>query len=610
MRLTLTPQNQADAVLRDVSQIVMRRISSGAALVCPVDIAAAFLRVCSAQSCGKCVPCRVGLNELGIMMESILAGEATMETLELLEKTARAIYDSADCAIGYEAASIVLRGLEGFREDYESHILNRRCSVECQQGVPCMSLCPAGVEIPEYIALVGEKRYADAVRLIRKDNPFPTVCGYICEHPCEDRCRRRIMDDSINIRGLKRYAADNAGFVDPPECAPRTGKSVAIIGGGPSGLTAAYYLALMGHGVKVFERLEGLGGMLKYGIPRYRLPGDKLNQDIDAILKTGVEVETGVKIGRDIALNDLREQYDAVLISIGAHVGKKMDVPGTDGPGAIAAIQMLRGIGQGESYDLRGRSVLVIGGGNVAMDAARSAMRLGARYVGIVYRRRRIDMPALPEEVEGAVAEGCELLTHYTPHEVERGKDGGIVALWVRPQISGRVDESGRPEPLDADEELVRLPCDTIVVAIGQNIDSEHFKFSGIQLNRDQISAKLSAEVEGHPGIFASGDCVTGAATVIKAIAAGKVAAANIDEYLGFNHTIEADVKAPPATINNVPAWGRANMTWRQAAERRCDFDMIENPYTASSAEKECSRCLRCDHYGYGPYWEDRRRKW
>jgi NADPH-dependent glutamate synthase beta subunit-like oxidoreductase len=610
MRLSLNSQTGAELVLNELSGVVLRRISSGSSMLCPVDMAAAFLRLCHAQSCGKCVPCRIGLGQLTNIMESILAGTATMADLELMRKTARAIYNSADCAIGYEAANIVLRGLDGFKDDYVGHIVNGRCTLGCEQGVPCMSLCPAGVEIPGYIALVGEGRYADAIRLIRKDNPFPTVCGYVCEHPCEARCRRRVMDDAINIRGIKRFAADNAGEVDPPKNAPPTGKTVAVIGGGPAGLTAAYYLSLMGHKVTLFEKRKRLGGMLWYGIPRYRLPADKLNTDIEAILKTGIEVVLNTEIGGTVKLRELRRDFDAVYISIGAHIDKKLTIDGSDGLDVIPAIEMLRNLGDGDEVDLTGRTVAVIGGGNVAMDAARSAVRLGAKKVNIVYRRRKQDMPALPEEVEGALAEGCELITLSAPDSIERNDEGLITGLWLRPQISGKIDSSGRPEPLDAREPKTRLSCDLIIVAIGQNVESEHFRFSGIQLNRDVIDAKMTTEVPGHKGLFAGGDCVTGPATVIRAIAAGKVAAANIDEYLGFNHIISPEVDIPPAKINNVPAWGRANMTERLAEERRRDFEMIEQPYNLSMAEKECSRCLRCDHYGFGPYWEDRRRKW
>lgn len=321
-RLELPTPSKAQLVVEGLYKDLERRIEASPPGLCPVDISRAFLELCHAQTCGKCVPCRIGLLQLKHLITDVLNGKATMETLDLMERTARSIMETADCAIGYEAANMVYKGLIGYREDYEEHIRNGRCTCTYNQPVPCVALCPAHVDIPGYIALVREGRYADAIRLIRKDNPFPTTCGFICEHPCEARCRRNMVDDAVNIRGLKRMAADYAGKVPPPECAPSTGKTVAVIGGGPGGLSAAYYLQLMGHQVTVYEMLPELGGMLRYGIPNYRLPKDRLNEDIQAILDTGVEVKYGLRIGQDITVQELRASYDAVLITIGASTDK------------------------------------------------------------------------------------------------------------------------------------------------------------------------------------------------------------------------------------------------------------------------------------------------
>ncbi len=287
-RLTIASTNQAQVVVEGLYKDLERRIVASPPGLCPVDMAASFLKLCHAQTCGKCVPCRVGLSQLEIMLEEVLSGKATMDTIDLIEKTARVIVASADCAIGYEAANMVLKSVRGNREDYEEHVRNGRCTCSLNQPVPCVALCPARVDIPGYIALVSQGRYADAVRLIRKDNPFPTACALICEHPCEARCRRNMIDDSINIRGLKRYAVDHSGVVPAPENAPSTGKRVAIVGGGPGGLSAAYYLQLMGHHAVIFEKQPKLGGMLRYGIPNYRLPRQRLEEDINVILSTGV----------------------------------------------------------------------------------------------------------------------------------------------------------------------------------------------------------------------------------------------------------------------------------------------------------------------------------
>ncbi|MEG0736100.1 MAG: NADH-ubiquinone oxidoreductase-F iron-sulfur binding region domain-containing protein, partial [Longicatena sp.] len=344
-RLTIMTTTQAQRVIEDLYKDLERRIVASPPGLCPVDMASAFLKLCHAQTCGKCVPCRVGLAQLQSLIDDVLDGNATLNTIDLIEKTAQIICDSADCAIGYEAANMVLHGIKGFRYDYEEHILHGRCTCSLNQPVPCVSMCPAGVDIPGYIALIGEENHKDAVRLIRKDNPFPSVCAFICEHPCEARCRRNMLDDSINIRGLKRFAVDEAGKVPAETCAPKTGKKVAIVGGGPGGLSAAYYLQEMGHQCTIFEKRKKLGGMLRYGIPNYRLPRTRLDDEIDTILSTGVNVHTEADIGNEITLLDLTNQYDAVYLAIGAQTDKKVGIPGEEGENVISAVSMLRDIG-------------------------------------------------------------------------------------------------------------------------------------------------------------------------------------------------------------------------------------------------------------------------
>jgi len=467
------------------------------------------------------------------------------------------------------------------------------------------------VDIPGYIALVNEGRYADAVRLIRKDNPFPITCAYICEHPCEARCRRRMVDDAINIRALKRFAVDQAGDVPNPACAESTGKSVAVVGGGPGGLSAAYYLSLMGHKVTVFEKRKQLGGMLRYGIPSYRFPREKLDAEIASILSLGIEVHRDVDVGSDITFEELRQRYDCLYLAIGAHTDKKTGIEGEDSSGVISAVELLRSIGDGDLPDFHGKRVVVIGGGNVAMDVTRSAIRLGADTVCCVYRRRREDMTALPEEAEGAVAEGAELLMLMAPVRIESGADGNAAALWVQPQIIGKMDEHGRPRPNTAQIPQIRIPADIIIVAIGQGIESHGFEQSGVRVQRGgNILAESSSRLINMDGVFAGGDCVTGPATVIRAIAAGKVAAANIDEFLGFHHEIRADVDVPTPHFSDMVPHGRVNTTERDAGERKNDFACIECGLTPEEAQQESSRCLRCDHFGYGVFKGGRVQKW
>ena len=609
-RLDIKSPSRAETVVENLYRDVERRIAASPPGLCPVDMALSFLRLCHAQSCGKCVPCRIGLGQLSLLLEQVLSGTATMNTLVTIEKTARTIVNTADCAIGRDAARLVVDGLEGFRDDYEEHILHQRCLAGLKYPVPCVALCPAGVDIPGYMALVGEDRCADAVRLIRKDNPFPVACAYICEHPCEARCRRNMIDDAINIRGLKRYAVDHAGEVPQPTCAPATGKRVAIVGGGPSGLSCAYYLALMGHKVTVFEEAKQLGGMRRYGIPNYRFPRHLLDAEIQSILSLGIEVHTGVTVGKDIWIEDLQKQYDCLYIAIGAHQDKKTGIPGEHSKNVISAVEMLRDIGDDIMLDFTGKKVVVIGGGNVAMDVTRSSIRLGAEKVTCVYRRRIEDMTALPDEVTGAMAEGAEIMTLAAPVRIEADEEGVAKALWVQPQLIGEADKAGRPRPHDAALDEVRLEADVIVVAIGQGVEISGFDAAGVPIKRGAFVAGLSGQVGDMDNVFAGGDCVTGPATAIRAIAAGKVAAANIDEHLGYHHEITVDIDIPSPKLNNRPPHGRINTTEREACQRKCDFEDIECGLTHEGAVTEASRCLRCDHFGYGIFKGGRVDKW
>ena len=614
-RLTILTKDKAQVTMESLYQDLERRIVASPPGLCPVDLTRSFIKMCLAQSCGKCVPCRVGLRQLARLFDNVLDGEANEETVENIKLTAEGIYYSADCAIGYEAAKLALKSVDGCIDDFESHIHNGFCSCNSNQPVACVKSCPAGVDIPGYIALVQQGRYADAVRLIRRDNPMPITCAYICEHPCENRCKRTIIDAPVNIRGLKKMAVDNSGIVPVPECEAPTGKKVAIIGGGPGGLSAAYYLALMGHKVTIFEQRKQLGGMLRYGIPNYRFPRKKLDEEIDSILSTGIEVKKNISVGKDISFDDITKEYDATYISIGAHADKKIGIEGEDAKSGItSAVEMLRAIGDGDMPDYTGKKVIVIGGGNVAMDVARSSIRLGASKVSIVYRRRKADMTALEEEVEGAEAEGCDVLELMSPVRIKQDEEGNAIGLIVKPQMISRVSH-GRPAPKAAAKDEVLLESDLIVVAIGQGIETKSFEEHGIKVQRGVISALNTGNItpqdgEMSEGVFAGGDCVTGPATVIKAIAAGKVAAANIDEYLGFNHEITCDVEIPYASNEDKVACGRVEVALRDAAERKNDFEPIEYGFSCEEACQEAGRCLRCDHFGFGAFRGGREEQW
>ena len=602
-RLSIETPGKAETVIAGLYRDIERRISASPPGLCPVDMSLSFLRLCHAQTCGKCVPCRIGLGQLTTLLEQVLDSTATPETIDLIEKTARVIQDTADCAIGYEAARMVLQGVQGVRDDYLSHVESGRCLFGWDHPVPCVALCPAGVDIPGYIAHVHEGNYADAINLIRRDNPLPTACAMICEHPCEERCRRNLIDDSINIRGIKKYAVDQiaADQVAVPKANVSTGKKVAVIGGGPAGMTAAYFLSLMGHKVTVYEAKEHLGGMLMYGIPNYRFPKDRMDEDMNAILSTGnIEVKYNTNVGVDISVEEVRNSHDAMFVAIGAQKGKKLRLENIDANNVFSAVEMLDEIGHGHRPDYTGKTVAVIGGGNVAMDAARSALRCGAKDVRIIYRRRQEDMTALDTEIESAVMEGIELMLLQAPKSIEKDENGDCCALWVQPQMIGAY-RGGRPSPVDsASKEPLRVPCDVVLIAVGQDIISEPFEAFGMPAEWHVFQAGLDTAVEGMPGVFVGGDCATGPATAIKAIAAGKVAAHNIDEYLGYHHTLNCGVEAPEARENNRVPTGRVNIGERPAYERKHDFEHVECPMTHEEAMQESGRCLRCDVFGCG----------
>ncbi len=572
--------------------------------MCPLVMYRSILQMSMNQSCGKCVPCRDGLVEAERMLRDILNGDATEETLEKLETLCRMISETADCAVGVVAANTVLDSLTEFADEYESHIKNKRCVPGSGQTVPCMTLCPAHVDVPGYVALIRKGDYAGAINIIRDRNPFPTACAMVCEHPCEKKCRRAIIDQPINIRGLKKYAVDQvaADQVKTPPANVKTGKTVGVVGGGPSGLTAAYFLALMGHKVVVYDEHEKLGGMLRYGIPEYRLPKARLDEDIKAILSAGdIEVHLNTKIGRDITVEELKEKYDAVYLGLGAQLGNRMPVENANAKNVIPAADFLQAVANGEKIDLTDKRVVLIGGGNVAMDAARTAVRLHAKTVN-VFTRKRDDYTALESEIESAMQEDVRFRTLLSFLNLEEDKEDPerIAAVWLQPEIVGEYDNFGFVTTEHSSAYPYRFKCDYLIMGVGQRCDVEDFGKAGIPTERGRILADESCSVDGTEGFFAGGDCVTGPSTAINAIAAGQVAAHNIDEYLGYHHKIVCEAEVPAAMPNKCIPTGRAEIEERDAFERRDDFDHVEIPMTPEEAERESGRCLRCDHFGCG----------
>ena len=600
--LSVKPSSAADAKIASVAKSFQQRIEAIPPGSCPIVVLASHCENCASQTCGKCVPCRDGLPQLAQQLKRIAACQAAPADLEACVELARMIRDTSDCVIGYKSASDVLEGLETFSDELQSHLQKHSCCQDIGQKVPCEALCPAHVDVPAYIALTAAGDYAGAIKMIRKDNPFPTACALVCEHPCEARCRRTMIDAPVNIRGIKKFAVDNlpADKVEVPSRLPDTGRSIAVIGGGPSGLTCAYFAALMGHKVTVFEGRSKLGGMMRYGIPAYRFPRQRLDSDINAILSVGnidVVYNTNVDAAKT---QEIAASYDAVYVAIGAQGGKSLRLDNVDADGVSSAVDLLSRIGDGDWLpDFTGKNVVVIGGGNVAMDCCRTSVRAHAKSVTCVYRRRVEDMTALAAEIESAMQEGVEMMTLQSPAAIEVDQDGHCTALITQPQYISAV-KRGRPAPADADKPQQRVEADVILLAVGQAILSAPFEDFGMQADRTYFVADDELHAAGFDNIFVGGDCQTGPATVIKAIGAGKVAARNIDSYLGFNHTLSIDVEVPAPMPNDRTAYGRVEILERPARERKCDFEGVETQMSLEEARQECGRCLRCDHYGCG----------
>jgi NADH-quinone oxidoreductase subunit F len=564
---------------------------------CMVDIARYFLSFTQAESCGKCIPCRVGTKQMLDILEDICNGRGRPEDIDLLLELSEAIKAGSLCGLGQTAPNPVITTIRYFRNEYEEHIKKHHCRAAVCSGLvtaPCSHTCPAGIDVPRYVRFIANDKPAEAVAVIREKIPFPSVCGLVCFHPCEAKCRRSQLDEAIAIRMLKRFAVehDTGLWKQNVRVAPATGKRVAVVGSGPAGLTAAYYLARLGHSVTVFEALPEPGGMMRFGIPDYRLPKDILRAEIKEIENVGVEIRTNTRV--DSADRLFKEGYNAVFLALGAHQGVSIGVEGEDHPRVIEGIDLWRDVSLGKKVEL-GSRVAVIGGGNAAIDSARTALRLGAKEVVIIYRRTRSEMPASPEEVEEAIAEGIQIQFLAAPSKII-GKDGHLELESIRMEL-GEMDASGRrrPEPIKGSE--FTLGFDTIIAAIGQRPQIPN------QLNLaigrgNVIEVDPDTLATSRQGVFAGGDAVTGPASVIEAIAAGRQAAVSIDKYLGGRGDIE-ETLAPPeeaaTPLEESEEKRRPQMPTLPVKQRLGGFGQVELGYSDEMAVEEAGRCLRCD---------------
>jgi len=573
-----------------------------------VDVARYFIEFTHSESCGKCVPCRVGLNKALRILNSITAGSGSRDDLALLDELGRMIRECSLCGLGQTAPNPVLTTIRHFREEYEDHIVAHRCRAGvCQELAlsPCENSCPLRMNIPLFLELCEMGRLDDAFESVILDNPLPASTGRVCQHPCDNRCRRQSFDEVVNMREVHRYIADAIYETDrfapmlERICARKlepTGRSVAVAGSGPTGLTAAFYLAMLGHDVTVFEERGEAGGMLRFAIPEYRLPKSVLRRELDLIEGVGVHFVFNTRVGFDLPLNELASQFDAVFLSIGTWKESWLYLPGTELKNVHPALPFLESVAKQEAIQM-GSRVAIIGGGNAAIDSARTVLRMGAQAT-ILYRRERKDMPAIDEEIQAAEEEGVRFVFLAAPHRIIGGVDGAVKAIEIVKTRLGEYDKSGRRRPIPTDE-VQRYECDSVILAVGETFDQDFCRASGLALKDEGtiVVDRFTLETS-RPNFYAGGDVITGASNVSNAMGGGKQAARKMDERLMGEGRWE---RIFPSFELEHRTPGEPSLSRRHAAHSvpaavraRSQLEVV-NGLTAAEALEECRRCLRCD---------------
>ncbi len=571
---------------------------------CMVDLARYFVAFTENESCGKCVPCRLGTRQMRIILDDICEGRGTEDSIAQLESLGAAVQKGSLCGLGQTAPNPVLTTIKYFRDEYLAHVREKRCpggACETLFVATCANRCPGEVDVPAYLSLVAEGRTEEALRSHMERNPFPSMCARVCPHPCETHCRRETVDTPVAIRAVKRFMVDAVTDVSVPvmQRPPEEQRHIAVVGAGPAGLTAAYFLRRLGHDVTVYEAMPEPGGMLRYGIPSYRLPREELERDIERITSMGVKIVCDAAIGDKLTMARLREDHDAVFVGSGAWADMTMGVPGEDGPGVASGIEFLKNIELGPAERISG-DVVVVGGGNTAIDASRTALRLGANSVTVVYRRTREEMPAEPEEIAEALEEGVRFEFLVAPVEVIR--DGGETATAIKLQRMrlGAFDDSGRRRPLPIEDGFIEILTTHIIRAIGQKPIVPAGGPPVTKWGTVSVS-KLSMETE-LDGVFAGGDAVLGAATAVEAIGQGRRAAEAIERYLQQGKSVRFPWNTPRSLDTPFDPAAEPSETTRCQTpkllpmERKTCFDEVELALSAADARLEANRCLRCDY--------------
>ena len=575
---------------------------------CMVDVARYFIEFTHSESCGKCIPCRVGLDKSLQILNNCTLGTATHADLETLDELCRMVRDTSLCALGTSAPNPVLTSMRHFRHEFEDHIVAKRCRAGVCEDLalsPCENSCPLHMNIPRFLELYKEGRVEDAFLSVILDNPLPASTGRVCQHPCDNRCRRAAIDEPVNMRDVHRRIADEVFLSDKFEGMVArvlkqkfepTGHQIAVVGAGPTGLTCAYYLALLGHDVTIYDSRPAAGGMLRYALPEYRLPKAVLDKEIELIERLGVKFQFNVNVGEDLTLNDVAHQYDAVFLAIGTWKEAWVYLPGTELTGVIPALPFLEAVSRDDKVPV-GKNVVVIGGGNAAVDSARTARRLGAD-VTIVYRRERKDMPAIPEEIEAAEHEGVKFAYLAAPHRIVGDKDGRVCAIEAVRTKLGEFDTSGRRRPVPTDE-VIRMKCDSVILAVGEKVDPDFCAASGLTVKENgTLEVERYSLETSRDRFYAGGDLITGASNVSNAMGIGKKAARNIHKRLmdleHFPNLLPAftyEMK-PPETPSEFSRHVPGEVP---AAQRVQSYAEVSLGLTAAAALEETSRCLRCD---------------
>lgn len=581
-----------------------------------VDMARAYMEMVQDQSCGKCVPCRMGTRVAAEILARIADGKGKEEDLETLRNMGTLTREGSLCELGRSSMVGVLEMIERYEDVFRKAIVSGerhpRGKYHIKVTAPCIEACPERLDIPKYIEYIKSGRYTESLEVIQERNPLAAVCGRVCVRFCEFACRRGKLDNPVSIKHLKRFVSDvemDAALkrIEPHVNIEPDAPRVAVVGAGPAGMTAAYHLLRKGYHVDIFEANLEPGGMAALGIPDYRLPRSVLRTELEVVQQMGAQIYYGQRMGSDFALADLRARgYAAVFLAIGAQLGTALRIAGEEqNPvGYHPGVSFLRSINLGEKIDV-GRKAVVVGGGNVAMDCARSALRLGVPEVVVVYRRDRESMPADKLEVHDAEQEGVHFEFMTNPTRIITA-EGRIVGLECVRMALGEPDVSGRrrPEPVAGSEFI--LDCDMVVPAIGQRVDTKTIEGGGPNVTRwGTIEADPDTLVTGVDGVFAGGDCVSGPATLIEAMASGMRVSNSIDQYIREGHVDLTEDERMSRVYRGLSELGeehvdglggqeRHEVPLRDVADRVDDFDEVEMGLTPEDALLEADRCLRC----------------